>query len=140
MDDTTRRSRLSHRNALKEAKSTARRSPAGTLSCFLFQFFVRPESRFFVPTCPQSVTPRADAVKDGRRSVPAAHSALDRPLLDGGEHGVMLQPVGVSAAAPRFNGCYPLNAYSALPVARNPDLGSSPGPALPRKRGATAYD
>jgi len=57
-------------------------------------FFVRPEDRFFVPTCPRPVTPRADAVKDGRHSALDPGAALDRPLLDGGEHGVMLRLVG----------------------------------------------
>jgi len=36
-------------------------------SPLLISFFVRREDRFFVPTCPGSMTPRADAVKDGRR-------------------------------------------------------------------------
>src|SRR6202043_2000715 len=35
-------------------------------SIFLGRFFVRSEGRFFVPTCPWPVTPRAGAVKDGR--------------------------------------------------------------------------
>jgi len=40
------------------------------------------------------MTPRADAVKDGRRCALATDSAAARPLLDGGEHGVILQAVG----------------------------------------------
>ena len=39
------------------------------LSSLLFSFFVRPQDRFFVPTCRGAVTPSAAAVKDGRRSV-----------------------------------------------------------------------
>src|ERR1700694_3285640 len=51
-------------------------------------------------------TSRADAVKDGRRSAAASHSAVARPRLDGGEHGVNLQTVGTFPNAARFNGCY----------------------------------
>jgi hypothetical protein len=40
------------------------------------------------------MTPRADAVKDGRRTTRDPTSALDRPRLDGGEHGVMLSAIG----------------------------------------------
>src|SRR5260221_14630557 len=63
-------------------------------SIFLVRFFVRSEGRFFVPTCPWPVTPRAGAVKDGRRGSPSPNSALARPRLDGGEHGVTLGVVG----------------------------------------------
>jgi hypothetical protein len=52
--------------------------------------------RFFVPTCLGSGTPRADAVKDGRRCEGEADSAVARPRLDGGEHGVTLQVVGTA--------------------------------------------
>ena len=45
------------------------------------------------------MTPRAGAVKDGRRSVETANAGLDRPRLDGAEHGVMLGRVGTAAAA-----------------------------------------
>jgi hypothetical protein len=58
------------------------------------RFFVRSEGRFFVPTRTSAMTPRADAVKDGRRSIGFTNSALNRPRLDGGEHGVMLSFVG----------------------------------------------
>src|SRR5258707_12007915 len=61
-------------------------------SIFLVRFFVRSEGRFFVPTCPWPVTPRAGAVKDGRRGSPSPNSALARPRLDGGEHGVKAWP------------------------------------------------
>jgi len=40
------------------------------------------------------MTPRADAVKAGRRADGAARSAVARPCLDGGEHGVKLATVG----------------------------------------------
>lgn len=42
------------------------------------------------------MTLRADAVKDGRRGVADARLKLDRPLLDGGEHSVMLPGSGRS--------------------------------------------
>jgi len=41
-----------------------------------------------------AMTPCADAVKAGRRAGDAARSAVARPRLDGGEHGVMLAAVG----------------------------------------------
>jgi hypothetical protein len=40
------------------------------------------------------MTPRADAVKDGRRRDGASYAAVARPRLDGGEHGVMLAGSG----------------------------------------------
>ena len=40
--------------------------------------------------------PRAAAVKAGRRGAGATSSALARPRLDGGEHGVTLQSVGTT--------------------------------------------
>jgi putative tryptophan/tyrosine transport system substrate-binding protein len=49
------------------------------------------------PTCRGGVTPRADAVKADRRSLCALSSALARPRLDGGEHGVKLRRVGAVA-------------------------------------------
>jgi hypothetical protein len=64
---------------------------------FLVSFFVRPEGRFFVPTCPGGVTPRAAAVKAGRHAGGAAVSCAGRPRLDGGEHGVTLAAVGAAA-------------------------------------------
>src|SRR5262249_6796651 len=57
-------------------------------------FFVRPEGRFFVPTCRSRVTPRAAAVKDGPVGPPPEAA---RSVLDGGEHGVTLYPVGTTA-------------------------------------------
>jgi len=44
------------------------------------------------------MTPRADAVKDGRRATGATSSRLPRPRLDGDEHGVKLTGVGVPQA------------------------------------------
>jgi hypothetical protein len=75
----------------------AHAAAGATLSAFLVSFFVRPEDRFFVPTCACSRTARADAVKAGRRCAAAARSAVARPRLDGGEHGVTLRAVGTSA-------------------------------------------
>jgi hypothetical protein len=66
-------------------------------SLFLVSFFVRSKGGFFVPTCARSETARADAVKAGRRCAAAASSAVARPRLDGGEHGVTLLLVGTAA-------------------------------------------
>jgi hypothetical protein len=55
---------------------------------FLVSFFVRPEDCFFVPTCGDSGTPSADAVKAGRRSCPATLSLIAGPRLEGGEQTV----------------------------------------------------
>ena len=65
----------------------------------LLSFLVRPQDRFFVPTCAGAMTPRAGAFKAGRRSVDAANAGLDRPRLDDAEHGVMLGRVGTAAIA-----------------------------------------
>jgi hypothetical protein len=65
----------------------------------LVSFLVRPQDRFFVPTCAGAMTPRAGAVKAGRRSWGVACSGLRRPRLDGAEHGVMLGRVGTAAIA-----------------------------------------
>jgi hypothetical protein len=61
---------------------------------------------FLRPDLPAAVAPRADAVKAGRRVSLAACSQLARPRLDGGEHGVMLAPVGIRRNVLRLNGCY----------------------------------
>ncbi|MET0675071.1 MAG: hypothetical protein ABW175_04675, partial [Bradyrhizobium sp.] len=54
------------------------------------EFLVRPKhcssSRLAILT-----TSRADAVKDGRRSI-SPHPSCRQANLDGGEHGVMLEP------------------------------------------------
>jgi hypothetical protein len=61
---------------------------SGTVLCaFPVSFFVRPQDRFFVPTCSAPGTPAADAVKAGRRCGMAASSIVSSPRLDGGEHG-----------------------------------------------------
>ena len=61
---------------------------------FRVSFLVRPEGRFFVPTCLCVGTPRAAAVKDGPLGPPPEAA---RSVLDGGEHGVTLAVVGTSA-------------------------------------------
>ena len=61
-------------------------------------FLVRPLDRFFVPTCAEAMTPRAGAVKAGRRSWRVAGPGRARPRLDGAEHGVMLWRVGTEAS------------------------------------------
>src|SRR5215831_10181042 len=46
-----------------------------------------------------AMTPRADAVKAGRRAGDATHRPVVRPRLDGGEHGVKLARVGLREVA-----------------------------------------
>jgi hypothetical protein len=52
-------------------------------------FFVRPQHRFFVPTCLSN-----DAARSGRQGWPSRQPrpklAGARPRLDGREHGVMI--------------------------------------------------
>jgi hypothetical protein len=50
--------------------------------------------RFFVPTRRYLNAPRAAAVKAGRRSARAETSILNRPRLDGGEHGARVEASG----------------------------------------------
>src|ERR1700722_8716831 len=53
-------------------------------SCFfnlLVPFLGSTESRFFVPTCHGSMTPRANAVTDGRRAGGSTSSAVPWPRL-----------------------------------------------------------
>ena len=58
------------------------------------------------------MTPRATAVKHGRRVSGDAPCGIARPRLDGGEHGVKLDGVGLrellqtACGVARFNGCY----------------------------------
>jgi hypothetical protein len=66
------------------------------LTPILTSFFVRPKEPFLRPDLRSQMTPRAGAVKDGRRSGGASGSALDRPRLDGTEHGVILAAVGIT--------------------------------------------
>src|SRR5215813_440130 len=69
----------------------------GAVSCVVQRPASKPVSlfdlgaRFFVPTRAAAGTPRAAAVKAGRRGASAALSAVARPRLDGGEHGVRLR-------------------------------------------------
>src|SRR5262249_4971518 len=55
-------------------------------------FFVRPGSRFFVPTCTSALPARAEAVKDGRVS---AHRRL---VLEGSEHDGTLAVIGMTTS------------------------------------------
>jgi hypothetical protein len=57
-------------------------------------FFVRSQSRFFVPMRPSLTASRAGAVKVGRRANLCACSALARPYLDGPEHDGTLDAIG----------------------------------------------
>jgi hypothetical protein len=50
---------------------------------------------FLRPDLLAPVTPRAGDVKVGRRSARAAKPAIDRPYLDGAEHGVILPQQGL---------------------------------------------
>src|SRR3984893_3833523 len=59
-------------------------------------FFVRSESRSFVPTRASPMSSRARAVKVGRRTNLAACSALARPYLDSSEHDGTLGVVGMA--------------------------------------------
>ena len=53
------------------------------------------------------MTLRADVVKDGRRALLKARSVAARPLLDDGERGVTLQPVGGRALIlVQLDSCY----------------------------------
>src|SRR5881227_4037665 len=62
---------------------------------------------FLRPDLLQSVTLRADVVKDGRRALLKARSVAARPLLDDGERGVTLQPVGGRALIlVQLDSCY----------------------------------
>src|SRR5262249_24375779 len=74
---------------------------AGVVSSspLLVGFFVRPESRFFVPTRAGVPTPRAAAVEAGCCAVLETRSALGRPRLADGEHGVRLPAVGTSISS-----------------------------------------
>jgi hypothetical protein len=55
-----------------------------------FSFFVRPQHRFFVPTCPSQDAARS--VRQGWPSrQPRTKLADPRPRLDGCEHGVMIK-------------------------------------------------
>jgi hypothetical protein len=59
-------------------------------------FFVRLESRFFIPTRSIAKPARAGAVKVGRRTNLSTRSALARPYLDSSEHGGTLDAVGMT--------------------------------------------
>jgi hypothetical protein len=59
-------------------------------------FFVRSQSRFFVPNRGSLTSSRAGAVKVGRRADLAACSELARPCLDSFEHGDMLGAIGMT--------------------------------------------
>ena len=59
-----------------------------------------------------SVTPRADAVKDGRHWAVSQCSAVARPLLDGVEHGVTLRGSGRCPTTRRSESSLPVVAPS----------------------------
>src|SRR5215471_3636427 len=69
---------------------------ARVLTIFLsVSFFVRPGSRFFIPTYTSASPARAEAGKDGRVS---AHRRL---VLEGFEHDGTLERVGMTRSASR---------------------------------------
>jgi hypothetical protein len=75
------------------------------------------------------MTTRADAVKDGRRRAGASYSAVARPRLDGGEHGVMLVGSGrlrVLKCSRFFIGCF----YGLRQLPFTPKLESIYGTAI----------
>jgi hypothetical protein len=59
-------------------------------------FFVRSESRFFVPTRSSLALARAEAVKVGRRTNLATSFAVARPHLDSFEHDGTLGAIGMT--------------------------------------------
>jgi hypothetical protein len=59
-------------------------------------FFVRSQSRFFVPTRLLLTAALAGAVKVGRHTNLSACSALARPYLDGSEHDGTLDAIGTT--------------------------------------------
>src|ERR1700730_3053071 len=69
-------------------------TPAHLLS--FISFFVRSESRSFVPPRASPMSSRAGAVKVGRRTNLVACSALARPHLDGFEHDGTLGAIGMT--------------------------------------------
>jgi hypothetical protein len=96
-------------------------------------------ARFFVPTRAAAGTTRADAVKAGRRGVSAAPSAVARPRLDGGEHGVTLRAVGAlrissSPGAMTSRLIAQMKADSSRAIAVATMLGSLPLRMSDRKR------
>ena|SRR5437867_5015612 len=65
-------------------------------ACFFVRFFVRSESRFFIPTRSSAKPSRAGAVKVGRRTNLSTCFALARPYLDSFEHDGPLGAVGMT--------------------------------------------
>src|SRR5262245_33146422 len=82
--------------------SSAERLLSGPLRLFLGST----REPFLRPDLHQSVTPRADAVNNGRRACLQADSNAARPLLDGGEHGVTMRAVGAPISNHHFDSCY----------------------------------
>jgi hypothetical protein len=78
---------------------------ADPLVCVCSQFLCSTGRPFLRPDLPVRLTPRADAVKAGRRSPIPFPLALARPRLDGGKHGVILRPQR-GLLRPPLNGCY----------------------------------
>ena len=62
------------------------------------------------------MTPRAEAVKDGRRAGSDTRCSLARPRLDGGEHGVKLAAAGLRRVL--FLGDFVTGSFAARCTAR----------------------
>src|SRR5262249_6507126 len=81
-------------------------------------FFVRPGSRFFVPTCAGEAAAGADRVKGGRGAGLSTRAVLWRPSLDAVEHAARLDAVGLESSAPSpselANRCGPRDTLKLL--------------------------
>jgi len=77
-------------------KEAAFQQATGRRIVSFVSFFVRSESRFFVPTRTSFVLARAEAVKVGRRTNLTTGSAVARPHLDSFEHDGSLGAIGMT--------------------------------------------
>ena len=77
-------------------KNAAFQQATGRRIFSFVSFFVRSESRFFVPTRTSLALARAEAVKVGRRTNFTTGSAVARPHLDSFEHDGTLGAVGMT--------------------------------------------
>jgi hypothetical protein len=75
--------------------ATFQRATGRRISSFV-SFFVRSESRFFVPTRTSLALARAEAVRVGRRTNLTTGSAVARPHLDSFEHDGTLGAIGMT--------------------------------------------
>ena len=99
-------------------------------------FFVRSESRSFVPTRASRMSSRAGAVKVGRRTNLAACSALARPYLDSSEHDGTLVRSGWRSEGSSLSGADQSrhNLVSGGPGDPNHDAAMRIGSEAPKRR------